>query len=169
MLADSENPITERSTVDLADVARHVTREAETAATEAGVSLTCTAEPAPTSGDPILLERLVQNLVENGIRHNRAGGWLTVRTGATADGVEVVVTNSGPVVAAYELEMIFEPFRRLAGDRSSRGLGLGLSIVAAVARAHGGRAFAVPNDGGGLIVTVRLEPAKDCAEPRRNP
>jgi signal transduction histidine kinase len=96
--------------------------------------------------------------VENAVRHNRSGGWLSVATG-TSDGYATVsVTNTGPVVAPYELGTIFEPFRRLGGDRtgSERGVGLGLSIVRAVARAHGGDAAAVPRPGGGLTVTVRL-------------
>jgi signal transduction histidine kinase len=157
-LADSENTLTERTRIDLAEVAGHVTHQAGEAAREAGLDLSTLLETAPTTGDPVLLERLVQNLVENAIRHNRAGGSLHVGT-RTVDGLaEVVISNTGPVIAPYELDTIFQPFRRLARDRngSERGAGLGLSIVRAVARAHGGRAVASPQDGGGLIVTVTL-------------
>ena len=157
-LADSENAVSERSHVDLADVAAHVAETSGAVAADARVDLQTDLEPAPTTGDPVLLERLVHNLVENAIRHNRVDGWLTIRTRHADGGAELVVTNTGPPVPRYELETIFLPFRRLAGERASpdRGFGLGLSIVAAVARAHGGTVTAAPRDGGGLIVTVRL-------------
>ena len=109
-------------------------------------------------GDPVLLERLVQNLVENATRYNEPSGWLAVSSGVVDGRAVVTVENTGPAVAPYETETIFAPFRRLGGDRvgSDRGAGLGLSIVRAVARAHGGDAVAVPRSGGGLVVTVRL-------------
>jgi len=154
-LADSENPVTERATVDLSDVATHVLDQTPTGEVTVGERA---LEAAPVAGDPVLLERLAQNLVENAVRHNRPGGWLSVATGSADGYATLSVTNTGPVVAPYELGTIFEPFRRLAGDRigSERGFGLGLSIVRAVARAHGGDVVAVPRPGGGLTVTVRL-------------
>jgi signal transduction histidine kinase len=68
------------------------------------------------------------------------------------------VENTGPVVPAYEVQNLFEPFRRLNTDRieSAKGAGLGLSIVRSVAAVHGGTVLATPREGGGLIVTVRL-------------
>src|SRR5262249_19716147 len=104
-LADSENAVTVRSPVDLAEVAEHVLDQVAPAAAEAGVTIQRQAlDPAPTAGDPVLLERLVHNLVENAVRHNAAGGWLSVATGRTAGGATLVVTNTGPVVPRYELE-----------------------------------------------------------------
>jgi len=157
-LADSENAISERSSVDLAEVAARVVEHATEAAVQAGLALDTDLRAARTTGDPVLLERLVQNLVENAVRHNRPGGSVMVSTRGVHARAEVVVANTGPVVAAYELETIFQPFRRLAGDRngSERGAGLGLSIVRAVARAHGGHADAAAGPDGGLIVTVTL-------------
>lgn len=162
-LADSENAISENSPVDLADVAAHVAGEVAGAAGEAQVDLGTELSPAPTVGDPVLLERLTRNLVENAIRHNAPGGWLRVRTLITPAGVCLMVTNTGPAVAPYEVDTIFQPFRRLTGERASpeRGFGLGLSIVAAATRAHGGTVSAVPRDGGGLIVTVLLPGRRD--------
>jgi len=157
-LADSENEITERSPVDLAEVATHVTEQLRTG----DLSLARDLEAAPTTGDPILLERVMQNLVENAIKHNvERDGWLHVRTATEQGRATVTVTNTGPVIPAYEVETLFQPFRRLGRERvnGGRGFGLGLSIVRAVARAHGGEAVAVPRDGGGLIVTVRLPEA----------
>ena len=165
MLADSENLVTEHAEVDLADVAEHVVEQTRQAATDAGVAVSVDPLAARTEGDPVLIERLVQNLVDNGIRHNvrpdghdggATGGWVRIRTGTVDEAAELVVTNTGPVVAPYEVETIFQPFRRLQGERTDRGFGLGLSIVAAVARSHGGRVVASPRDGGGLTVTVTL-------------
>jgi signal transduction histidine kinase len=159
MLADSENPITDWSTLDIAEMAGHVAEVARPAAGEAGLELVTELTEAPARGDPVLLERLTQNLVDNAIRHNRPGGWLRVLTRRTPDGAaELTVTNTGPTVPSYEVETIFQPFRRLSGERASpeRGFGLGLSIVAAVARAHRARVSATPRDGGGLVVSVTL-------------
>ncbi|MBX6750646.1 MAG: HAMP domain-containing histidine kinase [Micromonosporaceae bacterium] len=155
MLAESENLVTERSTVDLADVVARVLG----ASPPDSVDLRSRLAPAPTTGDPVLIERLVQNLVENGIRHNvAAGGWVEVTTRTVGDDAQLVVSNTGPVVAPYEVETIFQPFRRLGSVRTGpeRGFGLGLSIVAAIVRGHGGRVVAVPREGGGLRVTVTL-------------
>lgn len=115
----------------------------------------------PRWRDALLLERLVHNLVENGIRHNTGdGGWVRVTSGTHADRrhVEVQVSNTGSVVAPYEIPVLFEPFRRLGADRlvTAKGAGLGLSIVRSVARAHSGDTITRPREGGGLVVTVTL-------------
>jgi signal transduction histidine kinase len=159
LLARSESEIIERSFVDLADIVEHVAEQVP----PSSVTITVAAEEAPTTGNPVLLERLVQNLVENGVRHNIASdGWVRVTSGTNADGWAVVeVSNSGPTVPKYEIPNLFEPFRRLGAERVSTapGAGLGLSIVQAVARAHGGDVRADPRDGGGLTVTVTLPAA----------
>jgi signal transduction histidine kinase len=155
-LAESENDITDRSSVDLSDVAAHVLDRVVPASVDATREL----HAAPTAGDPILLERLAHNLVENAVRHNVAGGSsLSVMTGIVDGWAALTVSNPGPVVTSYEIPALFEPFRRRSRDRSggsARGVGLGLSIVRAIARAHGGEVSAEPRDGGGLTVTVRL-------------
>jgi signal transduction histidine kinase len=159
-LADSEYEVSERTAVDLAEIVRHVLDSSAGAATRAGVTIQPpVSQPAPTSGDPVLLERLVSNLVENAIRHNAPEGRVSIRTGQNDGLATVTVTNTGPIIPAYEVETLFQPFRRLSQERSSgpdRGFGLGLSIVRAVARAHGGAVHARPRDGGGLIVEARL-------------
>ncbi|MEU8423419.1 HAMP domain-containing sensor histidine kinase [Micromonospora sp. NPDC048835] len=159
-LADSENELTERTPVDLAEVCAHTTDQAGKQIP--GVPVRRALAPAPTSGDPVLLERLTFNLVENALRHNLpADGWVEVRTGLVAGRPTLTVTNTGPVVPGYDVETMFQPFRRLSRERvvGARGFGLGLSIVRAVARAHGGTAEAQPRPDGGLIVTVTLPPA----------
>lgn len=154
VLANSDRELGELSYVDLADIVVHVVAQQQ------GV-VDVHAEPgeAPTLGNPVLLERLVQNLVENGVRHNIAeGGRVHVTSTTRANGsVELVVTNTGPAVPRYEIPSLFEPFRRLTTNRlTGAGAGLGLSIVRAVAHAHGGEVHAEPREGGGLIVTVTL-------------
>jgi signal transduction histidine kinase len=167
-LAGGENTVVDASLLDLADVAGHVLDQATAEAGKRGVTADRELGRALTSGDPVLIERLVQNLVENAIRHNHDGGELSVATRRRDGWAELVVTNTGPVVPPYEVETIFEPFRRLGTDRvhSDRGSGLGLSIVRATATAHGGTVTAEPRPGGGLTVTVRL-PSRLPADRRR--
>lgn len=92
------------------------------------------------------------------MNHLPAGGWLDVETATEAGSAVLVVSNSGPLVAADAVETLFLPFRRLQGERTgpSRGFGLGLSIVRAVATAHGGDVSAEARPAGGLTVTVAL-------------
>ncbi|WP_045745197.1 sensor histidine kinase [Actinoplanes rectilineatus] len=152
LLARSDREVTDRSYVDLADIVDHV-------AVSDTVKVLADPGEAAVLGDPVLLERLVQNLVENGVRHNVADrGWVRVTTRTRPDGwVELAVANSGPVVPRYEVPGLFEPFHRYGRERLvSPGAGLGLSIVRAVARAHGGDVRADARAEGGLIVTVLL-------------
>jgi signal transduction histidine kinase len=160
LLARSDSEVLERVEVDLADVVSHVLAQSAGEAAEAQVLLDERAYAAFTSGDPVLLERLVQNLAENGIRHNlRGGGFVRVSSRSRPDGrAEVEVASTGAVIPPYDIPGLFEPFRRLGAERlvTAKGAGLGLSIVRSIARAHGGEAAARPRDGGGLIVTVVL-------------
>ncbi|MEU4163922.1 HAMP domain-containing sensor histidine kinase [Actinoplanes sp. NPDC026670] len=152
LLARSEREVTERSYVDLADIVDHV-------AVSDTVKIVAETEEAAVLGDPVLLERLVQNLVENGVRHNvPSGGWVRITTCTRPDGwVELQVGNSGPIVPRYEVAGLFQPFRRFHRERlASPGAGLGLSIVQAVVGAHHGRLRADARDEGGLTVTVLL-------------
>lgn len=119
--------------------------------------------PAIVVGDPSLLERLAGNLVENAVRYNVTHGTLAVRTGGDSRQAWLVVANDGPELDQREVPGLFEPFRRGGVERTgTRGAGLGLSIVRAVAGAHGGTVQAVARRGGGLEVTVLL-PAADPA------
>jgi signal transduction histidine kinase len=151
----------QREPVDLAVVAGRAVTGVSGAVTRRCLAVTVDIEPATTSGDPELLDRLVGNLVENAVRHNVDGGWLSVhlRPAAEPDAVLLEVSNSGPEVKPEAVDELFEPFRRGGRARTatpSRGAGLGLSIVRAVTAAHGGEVTARPGTSGGLIVTVRL-------------
>ncbi|MDO0938927.1 ATP-binding protein [Streptomyces sp. DG2A-72] len=163
-LARSQHEVADPVPVDLTAVVRRVADLAQPDARRAGVTLTLEAAPALVEGDPVLLERLAQNLVQNAIRYNTDGGWVRVVCGGHGDdAVRLTVDNSGPEVAPYEAPALFEPFRRL-DDRvgSAQGTGLGLSIVRSVARGHGGEASAAARTGGGLTVRVAL-PAQPSA------
>ncbi|WP_371825915.1 sensor histidine kinase [Nonomuraea turcica] len=159
LLARSERELAVRKPVDVREVAQTAVEQLTPFAEEHGVTLTTELVSAPTIGDPVLLERSVSNLLENAVKYNiPENGKVWIRTGMV-DGVLVVqVANMGQHVPAYEVNSLFEPFRRLNADRvdSAKGAGLGLSIVRAVVQAHGGNVAAVPRDGGGLVVTIRL-------------
>ncbi|MCP9943952.1 HAMP domain-containing histidine kinase [Streptomyces somaliensis] len=159
LLARSENQIVERRPVDIAEVASRAIDQVRGEAEAKGVEIRGERAPAVVQGNGVLLERIALNLVQNAVRYNvPEGGWVEVAT-AVEDGQAVlVVSNTGPVVPAYEIDNLFEPFRRLREERtgSDRGVGLGLSIARSVARAHGGRIAAVPREGGGLVMRVTL-------------
>ncbi|MFF0265173.1 sensor histidine kinase [Kribbella sp. NPDC004536] len=186
ILADSEKQLTAVYPVNLSDIVTHVAAQLANEAAAQGVEVIRGPGDAPTRGDALLLERLVHNLVENGIRHNtdrqaitiderataqaghpgetaiemasRSGRWVRVVSKRAGDEVQVVVTNTGPEIPPYEVESLFKPFYRLGAERlvGGKGAGLGLSIVRSVAEAHGGRVAAVPRPGGGLEITVVL-------------
>ncbi|GAA4611779.1 HAMP domain-containing sensor histidine kinase [Actinoallomurus liliacearum] len=157
LLARSERELTTRTAVDLGEVASTVLKTA-VRTDRPDIDVKPELTEAPTVGDPVLLEHLVSNLVDNAIRHNVDDGMVVVRTGVLDGWATCQVENTGPVVPAYEVQSLFEPFRRLNTDRieSSKGAGLGLSIVRSVVGAHGGTVIATPREDGGLIVTVRL-------------
>ena len=139
---------------DLAGLAKQVlaARSAEAAARD--IDLRTTLCPAPTGGDPRLVERLIANLVDNGLRHNHPNGRLDVRT-ETHDGHALLtVTNTGPDIPPDAVERLFQPFRRLDPDRTGDGLGLGLSIVQAIADAHAATIAAQACSHGGLTVEI---------------
>ncbi|EHN79885.1 sensor histidine kinase [Streptomyces coelicoflavus] len=159
LLARSDNQIVERKPVDLAEVAGQAIDQVHAEADTKGVELRGTREAAVVQGNGVLLERIALNLVQNAVRYNVAEqGWVEVTTAVEGGQAVLVVTNTGPVVPAYEVDNLFEPFRRLRTERtgSDKGVGLGLSIARSVARAHGGHIYAQPREGGGLVMRVTL-------------
>jgi signal transduction histidine kinase len=114
-------------------------------------------EPATVLGDAALLERMVANLLDNAVRHNRPAGHVALRTRRESAEAVLEVANSGLGIREEDLPRLFEPFVRSTPAASrSAGTGLGLAIVRAVASAHGGRVDAQPSGDGGLSVLVRL-------------
>jgi signal transduction histidine kinase len=154
MLARSEAAVGRESEVDIAALAGDCVTDLQARAHEADLDLRVGLEPARVRGDERLLERLIANLVDNGIRYNAHGGFLEVAT-LTRDGrVELRVCNGGPMIDQADAATLTEPFRRL--DRSFGGFGLGLSIVRSVAEAHGGRLEVQARSLGGLEVRVEM-------------
>jgi signal transduction histidine kinase len=138
--------------VDLATVAENALDDRDLR----GLVLDTRLDPAPLRGDPVLLERLVANLLDNAARYNLPDGRISVSTWAD-DGHSVVqVANTGPVVPPEAVPSLFEPFRRLQDRVGDEGFGLGLPLVASIAAAHDGTVDASAQDRGGLTVTVRL-------------
>jgi signal transduction histidine kinase len=159
VLARSQRGVDRWVRADLATLAAQVVDRSGAEAVMAGVEIRSTLNPAPVTGDPALLERLIGNLVENGIRHNLStGGQVKVETFTAAGQPTLRVSNSGRVLAPSVVPTLFEPFRRDGAERVStdRGVGLGLSIVEAVVVAHGGRLEATAPPDGGLAFVVRL-------------
>jgi signal transduction histidine kinase len=162
LLARTERELTNRTPVDLSEVATTVIESVRKRGDDVPeVTLTTELTPARTIGDPVLLEHLVGNLVDNAIKHNVEDGEVFVRTGMLDGFAACQVENTGATIPVYEVDRLFEPFRRLHTDRteSAKGAGLGMSIVRSVVNAHHGSVQATPRPGGGLIVTVRLPSA----------
>jgi len=155
ILARNEHGLSVHEEVDLATVAEDVLDSAGLGDRQVHVGL----EPAVISGDPVLAERLVANLVDNAARYNVPAGdiWLSTRTAEGSS--ELTVANTGPVVSPADTERLFQPFQRLNDRTSHDGVGLGLAIVASIATVHGGTATAHPRDGGGLSVTIVIPSA----------
>ena len=155
ILARNEGGLTVREEVDLATVAEDVL---DTVAL-GGRRVHATLEPAVISGDLVLAERLIANLVDNAVRYNAAAGdiWISSRT--TAGSSQLTVANTGPVISPADAGRIFQPFQRLSDRTSHDGYGLGLAIVASIAAIHGGTVTARPRNDGGLSVTVTIPSA----------
>jgi signal transduction histidine kinase len=144
-----------REPVDLAELARSAFSAVRAATEERGISPEFNTVPATVVGDPALLERVAGNLLENAVRHNTDGGWLTVATEVRPGWTMLRVASSGPALDADRVAELFEPFHRGGVDRTAqRGAGLGLSIVRVVVTAHGGDLHAEAVPGGGLAVEV---------------
>jgi signal transduction histidine kinase len=164
-LARSQRGIASREELDLATVAADVIGGIDAN----GVRLEPELEQAQIAGDHRLVERLVANLLDNALKYNQRDGWVTVWTGSRRGRPTVEVANTGPLIAPDQVGALLEPFRRLNGDRAAgtaepgeggagpagwRGLGLGLSIVDAIATAHDAWLRATPRPEGGLRVEV---------------
>jgi hypothetical protein len=154
MLARSEAISGREDRVDLTELAAVCITDLRTRAERAGVAVGAELQPAWVRGEPNLLERMIANLVDNGIRHNEPGGYLEVSTTTCAAVTELVVRNGGAVIDPDRAPALTEPFRRL--NRAAGGFGLGLSIVRSVAEAHRGSVSVTAPLDGGLLVRVRL-------------
>ena len=155
VLAESDRGLQGKVPVRLDEVAESVLKTHGDLAAKHEVTLRRTLGERLVPGDPVLLERLISNLVTNAISYNKPGGWVEV---VVAGEPALSVRNSGQSVPAEAVPVLFEPFRRLAADRTNHGggAGLGLSIVRSVTIAHDGTVQARPRAEGGLIVEIEL-------------
>jgi len=149
----------ERHGVDLEAVVRDAVEAGRPRAEQAGVELVAHTEPVPAlDGDGDRLAQVVDNLITNAVKFTPAGGRVTVRSGRREGSVFVEVTDTGVGIAADEQDRLFERFFRTkaATEASVQGIGLGLSIVRAIAHGHGGEVACVSEEGVGTTFTVEL-------------
>jgi signal transduction histidine kinase len=144
--------------VDLAKLVAGELDRVRDAASRRRLSVRCSVGPAVIVGDVALLRPLVCNLLENAVRHNVDGGWLSIHSAVRGRVVELRVANSGSVMPPAEAPLLFRRFHRYDRSRSrtTGGFGLGLSIVEAVVEAHAGTVSARALPEGGLELTLRL-------------
>ena len=134
--------------VDLAETARSVAELYEPVADDKGLALTVAGDPAiPVHGDRHLLSQAIANLLDNALKYTPAGT-VALRARRIGESARVEVADSGPGVPADRREAVFDRFVRLEGSRSTPGNGLGLSLVRAVAKLHGGDAWLEDNNPG---------------------
>jgi signal transduction histidine kinase len=161
-LASSEASPDEHEPVDLATVTAAALSAPRPGLSRLALNVHTDLEPARLDGDPLLIQQLVTNLIDNAVRHNIPGGQVQVATGTSGSHAVLSVTNSGQVIPAAEVDRLFQPFQRL-GPRPARrdgGHGLGLSIVRAIATAHGATLSVRARPAGGLTVDVTFLPPR---------
>lgn len=157
-LAQSQRGLNLREPVDLSAVVVGVVQTRQPEAQGRGLRVHARLAEAPVLGDARLAERLAVNLVANAIVHNIPGGWIEIATRVSGGNAILSVANTGPVIPPAEVQRLFEPFQRLGADRigGHNGLGLGLSIVKAIAGAHDAQLSAHARPGGGLEIQARF-------------
>ena len=187
LLARADEPIRRTDSVDLAAAVERALQEQERAIAERGLVVESELSPVTVSGDRVLLEQLVANLIDNSVRHNVAGGRLSVTVERRGEHALIRVANDGAVIPPDDAERLFRRFARLdeSRARATGGYGIGLSLVRTIAEGHEGTARAEARPNGGLAVEVRLpaadsehreerpappaEPAEQVAEPAEQP
>ena len=146
-------------TVALDKLATMVLAEHSVALSDMHLTVDQDHHDAPVPGSEVLLTHLTGNLIDNAIRHNQPGGWIRVATAAGTGTARLVVENSGPILDQSHVGELLQPFRRAVLDRTGTngtGVGLGLSIVAAIVATHDGSLDLHARPNGGLRVTVTL-------------
>jgi len=164
-LAASEQAPAGPELVDLATAAEDAAESAAARARELDLRVDTDLAAAPACGNRLLLERMVGNLVDNAVRHNIPGGWVSINTGTGEHRARFDIANSGPVIPEDLVPALFEPFRRVEERTSVRdGTGLGLAIVRSIGAAHGAvvEAHSLPAGGLRILVTLPLADGADA-------
>ena len=159
-LASSEAGLDHREPVDLAAVTSAGLAAPRPGISHLGLHVQAATQPATLDGDPLLVERLVTNLIDNAVHHNVAGGRIEITTGIEHGCAVLSVTNTGQIIPPAEVDRLLQPFQRLHQRRAphSSGHGLGLSIVRAIATAHDAAITAHAPPDGGLAIDVTFPP-----------
>jgi signal transduction histidine kinase len=157
-LARSERGLDRNEPIDLAAIAGPVIDAHHADAERRQIKITAQLDPAPITGDPRLIERLIENLTDNALRHNQQGGSVQITTTTDDGGAVISIINTGPEVLDSEISRLLQPFQRGGAERTnhSGGLGLGLSIVHAITTAHDAQLGIRPGERGGLAIDVRF-------------
>ncbi len=156
LLARAEGPLARDESVDLAGAVLSAVSARAADVEELGLRVALDAGDCLVTGDAMLLDRLVGNLVDNAVDHNERGGWITIATAQDSEIATLECSNGGAAIPEHDVPRLFERFSRLGAARTAgRGrYGLGLSIVRAIVRAHQGEVSARPLPEGGLAVSV---------------
>ncbi|AGL16757.1 HAMP domain-containing sensor histidine kinase [Actinoplanes sp. N902-109] len=158
VLSESDRGLLARTPLRLDHIVAAVLDKHESAAAEAGITITRRLRPRTVLGEQVLLERLAGNLIQNALKYNRPDGTIDVQVG---DDPALAVTNTGDDIPPQDVPALFEPFRRRTAARidHSGGAGLGLAIARSITRAHHGIIAASSTGHDGLHVQVSLPPA----------
>ena len=150
--------IDDLTTVSLSEVAAEVLDTRAAAAALSNLTLRASLDYAEVTGSRTLLARLAVNVIDNAIRYNKPGGCVYATTMTEGPSARLVVENDGPVLDPAEVDQLGRPFRQGGAERtcSDGGVGLGLSIVAAIAAAHRGTIALEALNKGGMRVAVTL-------------
>ena len=166
LLARSDAGALRREAVDLDAAARSSLDHLASEIRNRRLKVRAALHRGRAAGDRRLIERLIANLIENAVRHNREGGFVSIRTESAGDRVVIRVVNSGQSLPSVTKERLLQPFERSpASSGDQRGVGLGLSIVRSVVQAHGGELRLEGRDEGGLYVEAELPRASRSATP----
>jgi signal transduction histidine kinase len=151
---EASAPATSDSSIDVSKLLKGIVEDFAPAAEDRGQKLVAEVDgEVRVSGDRELLTQMVVNLVDNAIRHSPAGSCISVQAAPIADGLELAVADSGQGIPLEEREKVLQPFYRLEASRTTEGSGLGLSLVAAIAKRHNAR-LSLADNAPGLRVSV---------------
>jgi signal transduction histidine kinase len=155
-LASSEGEVERHEAIAISDIADSVLRAYRPEVSRLGINVNTTIASVFLEGDPDLIERLVANLFDNAVGHNVVGGSIHLVTSSRDGRTVLSISNTGPVIPPTEIDRLFQPFQRLDPRRAghNNGHGLGLSIVQAIATAHGASISAHAPSSGGLMIEV---------------
>jgi len=146
-----------KSVLDVSTIVEDLVDQFQIPAEASGLTLTQTSnEPTLCEADRTQVERLITNLLSNAIKYTPEGGWVKACAENTADGVRLIIEDSGVGIPESHVPYIFDRFYRVPDPNPEKGLGLGLSFVASIVKAHGGEINVVSHIGQGSRFQIIL-------------